>query len=212
MTRKYIESVEEEDEPEEGRNALAPKPDKEFVKRVKRRLRRNWQKGAFDKCIEALDEIEPSMVHYFRNQLADILTLNPDFFTYATEADEDILKARHKVLDLFERTPDDVALPILVSALFIENEELLERITLHLQSKGKKPLSPLIQRLRASYYTEDPIQKAGIKRVIRQLGELRDKRASAVLFDMRRATCSVCPQTTPLPVRFLCSQEPFRIS
>lgn len=170
---------------EERRDAaILAKTDKDAVKRLKRRLRRNWQKGNFDKCVEAIEEIEPSTVHYFRNQLADILNLNPDFFTFATEGEEEILSVRRKVLDLFERTPDDVALPILVSALFIENEELLERVIRHLRSKGKKTLSPLIQRLRASYYTEDPVKKAGVKRVIQQLGELRDKRASAALFDV----------------------------
>jgi len=45
MNRKHIEDIVEEDEPEEGRDALVPKLDKEFVKRAKRRLRRNWQKG-----------------------------------------------------------------------------------------------------------------------------------------------------------------------
>ncbi|MCX6378138.1 MAG: hypothetical protein NT023_01455 [Armatimonadetes bacterium] len=182
MKRKHLEDIGEEDEPVEGRDALVPKLDKEFVKRAKRRLRRNWQKGNFDKCQETLDEIDSSMVYAFRNQLTNILDLNPNDFTYTAKADEEILKIRHKVLDIFEQAPDEVALPILVSSLFIESEDVVARIMLYLHSKGKKPLSLLIQRLRSVYYTEDPAKKAGIKRLIRLLGELRDKRATSALF------------------------------
>ncbi len=167
-----------------SKNAPASELDKEFVKTTKRLLRKNWQKGNFEVCCEILEGLDGTMWNTFQKVLTDILYLNPDFFPYSTEEKEAPRKVRHKVLDILEQTPDGIALPILVSALFIEDEILIERITAYLQTKQKKPLSPLIRRLRASYYTEDPIKKQGIKRLIRLLGELQDKRASAVLLEV----------------------------